>query len=194
MDQFIANWHAALAALSVLITLAAVFPYALMALRGKARPDFVTWFLWSLTSGIGALAQYAAGASWSLAVVVANAVATALITLLSLRFGIKKYSTLDTLCMMLAIAAILSWALTDDPLVALVLVIAADFLAAVPTIGKSYARPASENALTFFALALAAALGIAANTSFDFGNVAYPAYFVGLYVAIGLLVTRRRQR
>lgn len=194
MEEFTFDWRVWMALASVVITFVAVFPYVLSTLRRKTRPDFVTWFLWSLTSGIGAIAQWASGASWSLSVVAANALATGVIALLALRFGIKRYTKLDTLCMALAIGAVFLWLATDDPLVALVLAIATDFLAALPTISKSYAHPASERAWTYFAFAVAAFFGILAGGVFDAANLAYPLYFVCLYSAIGILAAHHRRR
>jgi hypothetical protein len=182
------------AILSVAFTFLALLPYFLATLSHKVRPDFVTWFLWALTSGVGAAAQYASGASLSLWVVLANAAASAAIALLALRHGIKKYSMLDTVCLALAFVTVALWFLSDSAILALSLSIATDLLAALPTLHKAYRRPSSEKSWTYFSFALAALLGVASSDILDLPNLAYPIYFFALYAVIGVLAARHTKR
>src|SRR5665213_2349064 len=166
----LSDWRAMFAILAGVITVASVIPYIRSTLARKTRPDFVTWVLWSLTSGIGVAAQYISGASWSVSVVIGNALACGIIMLLALSHGVKRYTYVETAALVIAFLAIMLWVFSSDPVLALVLAIAADFIAAVPTIVKAYRHPASESPWTFFAFGFAALLALAANERYDVMN------------------------
>jgi hypothetical protein len=190
----LSDWRAMFALLAAIITVASILPYVRSMLAGSVRPDFVTWFIWALTSGIGVAAQYASGTSWSISVVIGNALATGIVAILALNYGIKRYSKVDTAALLLALCAIVLWAISSDPIIALTLAIAADFIAAVPTIVKAQKHPRSESPWTFFAFAGAAVLAIASSQNYDFANLAYPVYFLLIYIMIGSLALKRHRR
>ena len=191
---YILDWRLLCAVLSGILTIVSIFPYVRQTLLRRARPHFVTWFIWSTTSIIGATAQYESGASFSIAVVIANALATGVVALLALAYGVKKYTLIDTACLICAICTIIVWQLTNDAAIAIALAILIDTFAAIPTILKTYRHPRSETAWTYFVFAGAAFLGLLSSTLYDFANIAYPIYFVGIYFLIGILAVHHTHR
>lgn len=66
----------------VLLSLAAVVPYWLEALKGRAKPNMVSWFTWTLLTLIASSAALANG-NWQVGIVIlANALGTASVVML----------------------------------------------------------------------------------------------------------------
>jgi chromate transport protein ChrA len=126
-------------------------------IRGSTtRPNLVSWLLWTILLLIGIFAQFSAGASWSVILLIASAFNTALVTVLILfGYGYKKYGRLDIACFVLALVAIVLWHVTGDPVLAIVLAICADFLAGSSNYpSKSYKEPFSESLFSWTIISL----------------------------------------
>lgn len=180
------DWHLALGIVSGLLATVAIVPYVRDILHGTTRPNVVSWSLWVVLLAIAALAQFSAGASWSLVLVVGDLIGTAAVLVLCLvGYGYGKYSWLDGLCFALALVAIVLWQITEQPLLAIGLAALADFLASVPTLAKAYRDPKSEEPTQFFIIATAALLGVFSTSIFDPANLAFPLYLFCINAAIG---------
>ncbi len=62
-------------------------PYVRDVLRGRTRPQRVTWFIWSVLAIVTFCAQVGDGATWSVAMAGAQAVSTLVVFVLSNRHG-----------------------------------------------------------------------------------------------------------
>lgn len=180
------DWHLALGIFSGILAMVAIVPYVKDILHGTTRPNVVSWSLWVLLLLIGVLAQLSAGASWSLVFLVGDLIGTSSVLVLCLiGYGYGKYTWLDSFCFILAIVAVILWQITDQPLLAIGLAVVADFLAAVPTLVKSYKDPQSEEPTQFFIIAVAALLGMLSTVVLDPANLIFPIYLFGINAAIG---------
>ncbi len=120
-------------------------------LRGTTSPHRVTWGLWAL-EGI-------------LAYVVETEQHVGLASLMTLALGLMplvvfgasfknshvawRIDALDVICGVMSLAGLVFWAVVNEPTVALVSFVAADFIAALPTYRKSWRSPESETARVF---------------------------------------------
>jgi hypothetical protein len=188
------DWRTVTGLIAGIITLLAIFPYIRDILRGLTRPNLVTWSLWTLNGSILAFAQYAAGASWTLAVVVGATISTAMVTLLAVPFGQRAYGLFDAVCLVMALAAMGGWWWTKDPLAAIVLGVLAEIFAVAPTIAKIYRAPETETPSTFWLTAFATILSMIASTKFDLANLLFPIYFIVVNTLIAVMATRGRRR
>jgi len=188
------DWRTVIGLAAGTITLLSILPYIRDILRGLTRPNLVTWWLWTLNGGILSLAQYTAGASWTLAVVVAATIATAMVAVLAVPFGQRDYRLLDMVCLVMALAALGGWWWTKDPLTAIVLGIVAEIFAVSPTIAKTYRAPETETPSTFWLTAFATILSMIASTKFDLANLLFPIYFIVVNTLIAVMATRGRRR
>lgn len=156
-----------------------MIPYVIDSVYGKTRPNLVSFTIWTILELIGIAAQIQAGASWSLVLIIVATVNTSIGVILALiGYGYKGYSSLDVICFIGAILAIILWRATNQPVLAIGLVIVADFLGLVPTIKKTYRDPDSENRLAWLLISIAAILSIFVTTKFDLANLLYPGYMV----------------
>jgi len=187
------DWRTVVGVGAGIITLLSFLPYVRDILRGLTHPNLVTWTLWTLNSGILAFAQYTAGASWTLMVVVAATIGTALVTVLAVPFGQRDYGLVDAVCLVMALAALGGWWWTKDPLTAIVLGVVAEIFAVSPTIAKTYRAPATETPSTFWLTAFATVLSMIASTRFDLANLLFPVYFTVMNTLIAVMATRGRR-
>ena len=93
-----------------------------------------------------------------------------------------------------SLAALALWAITGDPVTAIVLSILADAAAALPTLRKAWLAPATEDRRAYLISLVGMALGIFSVQEATFTAYAFNAYLVavsGLLVLI-LYLPRRR--
>lgn len=173
------DWHIIAAVVAGVLGIASVVPYLYDMLKGTTRPNVVSWGLWFFIQATFVAAQWSSGASYSIVLPLAGVLAVSLVVVLGLfGYGYKKYGLIDVVCFVLVIASIGLWKITNDPTVALWLSIAADFIAAIPTLIKSYKDPASETFLAYFIAILASVATIFSTTLYDFPNLAWPIYII----------------
>jgi hypothetical protein len=188
------DWRAVVGSLAGAITLLAIIPYVLDIFRGLTRPNVVTWFLWTLNGSILAYAQYTAGASWTLSVLVASNISTALVTVLAVPFGQRSYGVLDGVCLVMALAATIGWWWTENPVIAIVLGVLAEIFAVSPTIAKTYRAPETETPLTYWATSFATVMSLIASTKFDIANLLFPVYSISVNTIIAVMASNGRRR
>jgi hypothetical protein len=173
------DWHLIIGILAGVIQVASIIPYVKSMLHGTTRPSVVTNILWTIIQIIVFAAQLSAGASWSIIIIIALIFNSSLVTVLCFKgYGYKKYGPIDIICFLLAILAIVLWQLTNDPTIAIILSIIADFIATLPTLIKTYRDPHSESVFPWALTLVGSALGALSSTKIDFANLAFPVYML----------------
>lgn len=193
----ITDWHQIAAVLTGVIAIVAVVPYVRDMLRGTTRPNIVSWGLWTLIHIIFIAAQWSSGASWSIVLPATELFTVALVVVLAaVGYGYKKYTPLDLVCFCLAIAAIVLWQVTSEPMVALLMSVGADIMASIPTLKKAYLDPTSETLSTYILVVISAIFAALSTTIFDVPNLVWPAYIflVNGSILCLILLGRRAQK
>lgn len=190
------DWHTIVAVIAGLVQISSVIPYVRGMVNGAVRPNIVSWSVWTLLQVIAMAAQFSAGASWSVVLLIAMTFNTSLVLILAFSgYGYKKYGIVDWICLALALCAIALWQVTKEPVLAIALAASADFIAAIPTIIKTYKEPHSESASSWLIIIVAAALSLIASTKFDAANMIYPIYvIIGSSIVAGLAFFGQRLR
>jgi hypothetical protein len=182
------DWHLVVGGVAGIIAMLAVIPYIKDILHGTTRPNIFSFSLWALLLFISILAQFSAGASWSVTLLVGDFIGTSSVVIFCLfGYGYGKYGRLEWVCTALAILAIISWQLTHQPVLAILFAVLADAMAAIPTIVKAFKDPWSEAPAQWLLIAFASALAIASTTIFDPANLIFPAYLLLVNGTTGLL-------
>lgn len=172
------EYHLILGILSGIFQTISVVPYIRSMLKGETRPNAVTWFVWWILQIIALFAQLSAGASWSVIFVAVQVFTISLILILVLKgYGYKKYEKIDYFYLILAITSLVLWQLTGEPVLAILLVVATDFFAILPTMLKTYKEPYSENLTAWILWILAALFAGLSSTKIDIANLALPIYY-----------------
>lgn len=171
------------------ISVLAFIPYISSILKGKTRPNRVTWWIWSALGILLFFSYRSAGATDTLWVAINYIISPLLIAFLSIRFGEGRMSRLDSVCVAGAAIATLLWFASGSPRFALLCYIGIDFLGLLPTIKKTWEHPSQEENLSWFLMVIANTVNIFASNNYDFYILLYPVYMVlsgGLILSLSL--------
>jgi hypothetical protein len=181
------------AALSISASLFNAANYTRAILFGKIKPHVFSWFVWFLTMGIAAAAQYADHAGIG---ALPTAVATFncfLFTIFALLHGEKSITRGDWMTFLGALSAIPLWAATGNPLYAVILVTLIDGLGFYPTFRKSWNKPQQEQVTVFVVAAFVSLMTCLAVENQSFITLLYPATLFALEVALVIMLLWRRR-
>ena len=190
------TWHAIPAAVSAVLSFWALGIYIKEVLSGgEARPNAVSFLLWTILEAIALVAQYRAGASLSAIFVFLVTFNTAVVTVLAfIGYGYNKYGVTELICFVLALIAAYLLLVSPAPETAILPAIGGDMAASWPTLKKAYRDPRSEHWPAWGIITGASILGVFASDKFDLANLAFPVYCVGMTAAIFGLAFRGRTR
>ena len=190
--------HTPFAIAGSVVNFAACVSYVRAILKGEAAPNRVTWFLWALVPVIAGAAQWRSGVGISTLVVLSVGLGPACIVLASFvaATGSWKLGPFDYVCGACSLAALALWAVSGDPVTAIVLSILADAAAALPTLRKAWLAPATEDRSAYLIALVGMILGILSVQETTFSAYAFNAYLVVVSLALVLIlyVPRRRSR
>lgn len=124
-------------------------PYLIDILKKKVKPHPYTWMIWTIVSGIIFFGQVSKGAGIGALPTAASEIFTLIIFLFSLQYGFKKISKTDNYFLILALAGIVLWILTNDPTISVIIAVTIDLIAFVPTLRKTWEYPATETPVLY---------------------------------------------
>jgi hypothetical protein len=170
------------------------FVYLYDTIRGRAKPNRVTWLLWGILPMIGFVAQRVQGVegvSWATFVAGFTPLLIFVASFLN-RDAYWKTTPLDYACMVMALIGIALWSLMKDPNTAILFSLVADFAAGLPTIRKAYAHPQSESWRAYSVSTAGFTLSLLAVHVWTFENYSFVAYFALLNGVLAVLSFRGR--
>ena len=164
--------------------------YLIATLKGKARPNRVSWALWALAPLIAFSAEIKHGVGLPALMTFMVGFNPLLIVLASFvnKKATWKLSKLDVLCGILSIIGLVLWLITGKGVIAILFSILADAFAGVPTIVKSWLEPESENHTVFLFGAINAIITLLAIKTWDFAHYAFPLYILSICVLLFVLI------
>src|SRR4051812_17314343 len=107
--------HDVLAVAGALISSTGAIPYIIDIVKGKTHPNLVTWVTYSLVNIVAALAAFNAGEPRTALLSFCAFLATGAIAFMGIKHGVRKYTTFDIACQILAVVGIILWQLTGNP-------------------------------------------------------------------------------
>lgn len=166
--------------LGVFFNLIGGLSYLIDTIKGKTKPNKVTWFLWTLAPAIAFSAEIKQGVGIQSLLTFMVGFNPLLIFLASFinpksKWKVKK---LDFICGGLSILGLILWYLTKVGNVAIVFSILADGLAGIPTILKSYTNPETENYKVFLGGAISAAITLLTIKNWVLAEYGFPLYIL----------------
>ena len=174
----------------------ACLSYVRAVLRNEATPNRVTWLLWAGVPLIAGAAQWRSGVGISTLVVLSVGIGPACVLLVSFARGMGSWrlGPFDYVCGACSLAALALWAITGDPVTAIVLSILADAAAALPTIRKAWLEPATEDRTAYLISFAGMILGILSVREATFAAYAFNIYLVAASGTLTLILYLPRRR
>jgi hypothetical protein len=176
------------------IGLAGFVPYLVSAWRGAPRPDRATWVVWSVVSSVLAASYVSTGARQTMWVPLGYALGATAIAVLALAKGEGSWTRIDLACLAAAGVSLTVWALSGNPMTALVMNLVVDLFGAVPTLRAVLRDPSSESSAAWSIFLLANTLNLLALPMLSIEHVLYPAYLFALSAAMMAFIVVRPAR
>ena len=179
-----------------IVSLTAYLIYFNSILKGESKPNRVTWWIWTFMGAILALSYYFSGARDTIWSPIVEFIGPLLTAILSIKYGEGGMADkIDIFCFIGGILSIILWVVTGSPVLALILNLAIDGFAIIPTVKKSYLRPEGENFWAWFGTGLGDFLNLLAVEKLAFVIIIYPAWMLfDDIIIIGLLGWRKRKK
>lgn len=176
--------------LAIALDLFGGLSYLIDTIKGKTKPNKVTWFLWALAPFIAFAAQVKQGVGLLSFMTLAVGITPFFIFLAS--FLNKKsdwrITTFDLICGVLSLTGLLLWGITRVGNLAIFFSILADGFAALPTVVKSYQAPETENSQAYLFAMIAAVVTLLTINKWDFAHYAFTTYIFFICLLIFLLI------
>ncbi|HET7523855.1 MAG TPA: hypothetical protein VFJ79_06905 [Acidimicrobiales bacterium] len=179
--------------LGAVIGLGGMLFYVRDTIRGVTQPNRVTWFMWSLAPLIAFAAEIQAGVG--LRSLMTFVIGFGPLLILAASFANRQAAwhigPFDWLCGALSAAGLVTWLVTRHGTVAVVASIAADALAATPTLRKSWSAPGTESASAYVTAAVNALITVLTIDHFTTADAAFPVYILVIASVESVLVVAR---
>ena len=178
--------------ISVILPLISPIVYIRSMVREEAKPHRTTRMIYLLITALSTWSLYSAGNTIALWISGASFIQSFVVFLMSLKYGIGGFEKSSMICLCCAIAGIVLWQITDNPMIGLYSSIIADFFGAIPTIWKTSSNPETEDPKFYMIDSISAVFNILANSTFTFHSILYPLYLVCINTTIALLAFRKK--
>lgn len=167
--------------------------YLIDTVKGKVKPNRVSFLLWSIAPLIAFFAQINQGVG--LASLMTFSTGFLPLTVFIASFVNKqaewKLTRFDLICGILSLAGLVLWLITKVGNIAIFFSIVADGLAALPTIRKAYKYPDTEIAWPWIATVFGVVLTLLTLPTLTFANSGFILYILVVDLLIYVLVQFR---
>jgi hypothetical protein len=184
-----------LAAAAIVLTFVMFVPYIRSIYAGRTRPHAFSWIIWALGTLVVFLAQLADEGGFGTWPIGVSGVITAYIACLAYwKRTDTSITRTDWMFLAVALAALPCWALTSNPLAAVVLLTGVDLAGFGPTFRFAFGHPHHER-IGFYSLgALRNALAISALEHYSLTTVLFPAAVgIACLIFVAMVAYRRAQ-
>jgi hypothetical protein len=167
--------------------------YARDTWRGITQPNRVTWLLWTVAPMLALVAELRQGVGWQWVMTFVLGVGPLLVLVVSFanHGSVWKIGPFDLACGAAAVVGLIVWGVTSNDTAALAAFMAADGLAALPTLVKSWKAPETETLAAYVTTLINALLTMATVTLWTTATVAFPLQILVLNVVFVVLIGGR---
>ncbi len=186
----LAHW---LVLLSAVLSLTGSLAYIRDIVRGRSKPNLVTWGLWAFAPLIATGAALSAHADpWATVRIFVSGFAPLLVFFVGLLTprSYWKLSKFDYVCGVLSLIALGAWLVANAPVASILLAAIADVFATLPTIIKAWKHPETETVYTYFVGLFTASIVIPAIPVWNIENSAFQVYLLIANISLFIVVMR----
>ncbi len=170
--------------------------YIIDTVRGKTRPNRISWLLWALAPlvAFGAELNKGVGLPSLMTFMIGFGPLMVFIASFANKKSHWRFTALDWACGALSLLALGLWAITREGNIAILFSILTDALAGVPTLIKAYREPESESGGVFLFGAASALITLLTIRDWNFATWGFPAYIFVICMLIFALVAYPRKK
>lgn len=164
--------------------------YFIDTVKGKIRPNRVSFLLWSIAPIIAFAAQIGKGVGIESLMTLSVGVLPLIIFMGSFvnKNAEWKLNQFDLICGVLSVIGLIFWLITREGNIAIVFSMLADGLAAIPTMVKAYKYPETEAAWPWLASPIGVIITLLTLDQLTFANSAFIIYIFFVNTTIFSLV------
>lgn len=161
--------------------------------RGKVKPNRVTFLLWSIAPLVAFAAQVGKGVGIESVMTLSTGILPLIIFTGSFfnKNAVWKLTRFDLTCGFLSVVGLIIWAITREGNLAIAFSILADGLAAIPTLVKAYRFPETEAVWPWLATSVGVLMTLFTLEQLTFANSGFISYIFLVDFSIFLLVLLR---
>lgn len=128
--------------------------------QARSKPARMTRFIVWLAASISFVSLWIDGSTGAVWLAGVFAFRNTFLFLMSLKYGVGGVTTVDKYSFLIAVAGLIGWQLSGDPLIALLFAIFADFVGFIPALVKTYKEPDTEGPWFYYLETTAVILNI----------------------------------
>jgi hypothetical protein len=147
-------------------------------LRGTTKPNRVTWLLWAVAPLLAAAVELKEGVGL-------RALPTIMVGFMPLlvfvgsfhnRASVWRVRRIDYACGVISVVGTITWFVTRNGILAISAAIAADFMAGVPTLMKSWTHPETETVHSYAGVVISMVIVLLTIDHWSFDVAAFPLF------------------
>lgn len=179
--------------IAIILAMAGFVPYIVAILRGQVKPHVFSWVIWGITTTIIFFAQLEAEGGVGAWPIGLSGFVTILVAVLAyLKRGDSTITRSDWWFLIIALASLPLWYITNDPLWTVIILTTVDMFGFGPTFRKAYHRPFEESRVFFVILILRNACSVVALEAYSVTTVLFPfCLAAGCLILLVILQYRR---
>ncbi len=162
-------------------------------LRGTTSPHRVTWGLWALEGILAFIVEIQQHVGLASIMTLALGLIPLVVLLASFKnpHAVWRIDAVDISCGVVSLAGLVFWAVVNEPTIALVSFVAADFIAALPTYRKSWSSPESETPRVFVMGAVNTGITLLTLKNFTTAGALFPGVIMLTDSILSVLILTR---
>lgn len=176
------------------INIVAYVPYFVSIVKGETKPSMTTWWIWSALEIMLSVSYVMSGAENTIWLPIASFVGMILTATLSLFFGKRGLTSIDSICLIGSVIGFIVWIVSGNPVVALYCFLVVDLFAVIPTITKSWRNPLEEDLFAWVITLASGVVNLFAIETWNFSIATLPIYNLIIYAAVVFVLIFSRKK
>jgi hypothetical protein len=176
--------------LAIAVSLVGTYGYVRATLRGEVSPNRVTWGLWAIEGILAFVVEVQQHVGIASLMTLTMGFLPLVVLAASFRNGhiVWKIGKFDIFCGAVSLLGLVFWWFINEPTIALLSFVAADQVAAIPTLRKSWLAPKTESPRAFFLGFVNCAITLFTLKHFTTAGALFPGCILVTDLTIALLV------
>lgn len=165
--------------------------------QGGSEPSRMTWFILATIAWMLVYGNYANGADATMGALIVNAVGSTIVAILSIRYGLGGWETIDQIALVGIVLTVLVWHTTGNNFIGLLCSLGVDLIALSPTIWKLKTQPWLEEALPWKITVASCFINVLALDVFrirdwELATAISPVYLFSINAIVLVLIVKPR--